>query len=159
MSEPILDSTAPAAAAPAPAPVALEVTLPPKVKKPRSVKQQEATAKALAILSERREKKRAEAVAVSETKEIAKEVIKKQKKSDPSIEFVTKSDLEGFMSVIEAKMNSRAAAAPAATPVAKVLPTAPSQVAKVIQKAPTPIAPVTKLTGHALLDSLFFPGK
>jgi hypothetical protein len=158
MSEPIPDSTAPAAAAPAPAPVALEVKLPPKVKKPRSVAQREATAKALAILSERREKKKAEMVAVSETKEIAKEVIKKQKKSDPSVEFVTKSDLEGFMSVIEAKMNSKAAAAPAA-PVTKVLPTAPSQVVKpLLQRAPTPIAPV-KLTGHALLDSLFFPNK
>lgn len=154
MSDPAPDSTAPA---PAPAPLALEVTLPPKVKKPRSVKQQEATARALAVLSERREKKKAEMVAVSETKEIAKEVIKKQKKEN--VEFVTKSDLEGFMATIESKMNSRAAAAPVAAPVAKVLPTAPSQVAKVIQKAPTVAAPVAKLTGHALLDSLFFPGK
>jgi hypothetical protein len=155
MSEPVPDSTAPAAA---PAPLALEVTLPPKVKKPRSVKQQEATAKALAILSERREKKKAEAVAVSDTQVIAKEVIKKQKKENPTVEFVTKSDLEGFMSTIEAKMNSRAAAAPAA-PVARVLPTAPSQVAKpLLQRAPTPLPPA-KLTGHALLDSLFFPNK
>lgn len=156
MSDPAPDSTAPAPVDP---PSVLNVTLPPKVKKPRSVKQQEATARALAVLSERREKKKAEAVAVSETKEIAKEVIKKQKRADPTIEFVTKSDLEGFMATIESKMNSRAAAAPVAAPVAKVLPTAPSQVAKVIQKAPTVAAPVAKLTGHALLDSLFFPGK
>ena len=155
MSDPAPDSTAPA---PAPAPLALEVTLPPKVKKPRSVKQQEATARALQVLSERREKKKAEAVAVSDAQVIAKETIKKQKKADPTVEFVTKSDLEGFMATIESKMNSRAAAAPVA-PVAKVLPTAPSQVAKVIQKAPTVAAPVAKLTGHALVDSLFFPGK
>ena len=162
MSEPIV------AAAPASAPpqIEVEVKLPKKEKKPRSDAQKAATEKALNVLRERREAKAKEEAAVAEAKEITRVQVHHHKRKNPGKELATKEDLESLRgelasvrSLLGKPAESKPAAAPAAPAPAASLaapaPAAPKPAAKV-QSRPTS---AERLTGHALLDSLFPPGR
>ena len=161
MSEPIV------AAAPASAPpqIEVEVKLPKKEKKPRSDAQKAATEKALATLRERREAKAKEETKVSDAKIIAKQQIISHKKKNPGVPLATRDEVESLRNEVTTLRDMlkpsapAAAAAPAAAPKTSA-PAVKNPVAPT--KAATPIAsrPSTaeRLTGKALLDSLFPPG-
>ena len=93
----------PSALTPAAPTVIVEVKKP---KKPRSEAQKEATAKALSILAERREAKKKEQTAESDSKEIAREAVRAKKRAEPKVEFVTKKELSDFMSQVESKLKT-----------------------------------------------------
>ena len=158
MSDPIV-----AAPASAPTQIEVEVKLPKKEKKPRSDAQKAATEKALATLRERREAKAKEETTVSDAKIIAKQQVISHKKKNPGVALATREEVETLRTEITTlrdmfKPSAPAAAAPAAaakTPAPAVkTPAAPVKAA-----TPVPSRPTTaeRLTGKALLDSLFFP--
>ena len=146
-----MSTDTPASAPVAPAPtVTLEVKKP---KKPRSEAQKEATAKALSILAERREAKKKEQTAESDSKEIAREAVRTKKRAEPKVEFVTKKELSDFMSQVESKLKTPTHVAP------KVVAAPPASLSAKASPAASrpPTAPgAAKMTGHQLLDQLFF---
>ena len=144
-------ASAPVAPVPvAPAPVVLETKAP---KKPRSEAQKANTARALAILAERREAKKKEQTAESDSKEIAREAVRTKKRAEPKVEFVTKKELSDFMSQVESKLKTPTHVAP------KVVAAPPASLSAKASPAASrpPTAPgAAKMTGHQLLDQLFF---
>ena len=124
----------------------------PKVKKERTPAQKEAFAKAMAILKEKREgkaneeKERFEKADAVEKDRLAKEKFEKaknhKKKLPPVPSYVTTGDLERF----KLDLLSAFPKAPVPTPTPTPTPV-PTKVKAPIQK---------QLTGHDLLDKLFF---
>lgn len=130
-----------------------------KTKKVRSAAQQESFKKALQVLKERREgKKKEEEEKFEKANELEKEQIKKEKyekaknhrkKLPPAPSYVTTGDLEKF------KLDLLSAIPKPVEPV-KVEPVKVEKVQRVVEP-PTPKKVVQKtLTGHDLLDKLFF---
>lgn len=137
-------------------------TKPVKSKKARTPAQQEAFSKALSVLKEKREmkareeKERYEKATVIEKEQLAKEKYEKakshKKKLPPAPSYVTTGDLEKF------KMDILSAI-PKHEPKPVEVKTQPVRVEPV--RKPEPVVkkePVVQksLTGHELLDKLFF---
>lgn len=136
---------------------------PVKSKKTRTPAQQEAFSKALAVLKEKRElkakedKERYEKASAEEKERIAKEKYEKsknhKKKLPPAPSYVTTGDLEKF------KMDILNAVRP--EPVKVVEPVKVEPKPEPVKIEPKPVIkkePVMQkpLTGHDLLDKLFF---
>ena len=125
---------------------------PAKVKKPRSEAQQAATQKALAAMTAKRkellEKHKEKKEEVKKAKKIVEDKIIKE-----DLGFVTKNDFESMkkeLFELRGMLSQQAKEKPkAAEPKERV-------VERVIERVPTPVQQPQKLTGHALLDSLFF---
>ena len=138
--------------------VEVKVDIPEKVKKPRTEKQIAAQQKAFAILKEKREAKEKANKEEKEAREIAKEKWKEVKKKAPAEELVTKQDLAKFMNDVKGLLGSTAAPKakePVAEPRGKI---AEKQTTTVVRREPVVEAPkpAVKLSGHELLDRLFF---
>lgn len=140
--------------------VELEVKLPPKEKKPRTEAQKTATAKAFEALKARREAKAVAEKDLNDAKELAKEKVRHRKKKESGVDLVTHKDLEEWVGKIKTMIPVPVdAPAPAKTvdvpaPV-KTVETPTPKIVKEPKKAAA-AAPPKKLTGHELLDSLFF---
>lgn len=156
MSDTILESSKPIPS------VELEVKLPPKEKKPRTEAQKTATAKAFEALKARREAKAIAEKDLNDAKELAKEKVRHRKKKESGIDLVTKKDLEEWVGKIKTMIPSAASeppavAAPLVAPSPKPLAPVVAEMPKIKEvKEPKKPAPPKKLTGHELLDSLFF---
>lgn len=145
--------------------VEVQVKLPEKVKKPRSEAQIAATKanhqKALLAMKEKREAREKVEKEVKESKEIEKEKWREVKKAKlPAEDLVTKKDLDDFMTNVKSLLTAKSespsreslgppAAVQKTTVVKREIPAAPT---KVVAPPPAPV----KLSGHELLDRLFF---
>ena len=157
-----MDAPIVAPAAP-PTQIEVEVKLPKKEKKPRSDAQKAATEKALATLRERREAKAKEETTVSDAKIIAKQQVISHKKKNPGVALATREEVETLRGEITTLKGMLKPSAPAAAPAAPAAPAktpAKTPAAPVKAATPVPSRPTTaeRLTGKALLDSLFPPG-
>lgn len=128
---------------------------PVKEKKPRSEKQQAATAKALAAMTAKRrqmnEEHREKKEEVKQAVKVVKEKILKDKVGFASlndIDMLKKElyELKGMLSAKQQVEKEKPVAAPKQERI----------VERIVERVPTPSAPATKLSGHALLDSIFF---
>lgn len=149
-------------------PVEPKVRKPP-VKKERTPAQKEATAKALAILKERREAKaREEKERIEKASEAERQRIladkyekrKQQKKSlPPAPSYLTVADMEKFRDEILGALPKEVYKAVEIPKVKKVPVEKPVE----IRATSTAVAPkereVVQLTGSALLDAILFKGK
>lgn len=140
-----------------------QVIVQPKQRKstkgrPRTPAQQEAFSKALQILKEKREmkkndeKERYEKASAEEKAKIEKEKFEKaknhKKKLPPAPSYVTTGDLEKFkLDILNALPKSVPEPKPEVKPQPKPKPVVDIPTPKVVQKP---------LTGHDLLDKLFF---
>tara|TARA_R110000868_G_scaffold316312_1_gene577212 strand:+ start:1397 stop:1876 length:480 start_codon:yes stop_codon:yes gene_type:complete len=157
-----MDAPIVAPAAP-PTQIEVEVKLPKKEKKPRSDAQKAATEKALATLRERREAKAKEETTVSDAKIIAKQQVISHKKKNPGVALATREEVEtlrGEITTLKGMLKPSAPAAAPAAPAAAAKTPAKTPAAPVKAATPVPSRPTTaeRLTGKALLDSLFPPG-
>jgi hypothetical protein len=139
--------------------IEVAVKLPVKEKKPRTEAQKAASTKALAVLAARRAAKKAEADAVKNEETVKKTTWKAVKKRTP--EVATKADVEAMMGLLTGLLKPAAATAATAATAEKPLPVAyekPLPVASTKPLAPVVAAPTApkKLTGHELLDTIFF---
>lgn len=133
----------------------------PKVKKERTPAQKESFAKAMAILKEKREavktveKEKYEKADALEKDRLEKEKYEKaknhKKKLPPAPSYVTTGDLEKFKTDL---LNALPRSQPVESVKPHVEPVKPEPVVKPVIKK-EPIAP-KQLTGHDLLDKLFF---
>jgi hypothetical protein len=131
----------------------------PKVKKERTPAQKEAFVKAMAILKQKREskanedKERFEKADAAEKDRIAKEKFEKaknhKKKLPPAPSYVTTGDLEKFKLDL---LNALPKSEPKVVPV-KIEPVRVVKPEPILKKEPVVQKP---LTGHDLLDKLFF---
>lgn len=124
-----------------------------KPKKERTEAQKAATAKALAAMTAARKERAKKQIETKEKVKQAKKIVE-EKIIKEDLGFVTKQD---FDSMRKELMELRAMTE--AHKIVKETPApAPKEriVERIIEKAPTPVAAPTKLTGHALLDSIFF---
>jgi hypothetical protein len=136
-------------------PTTQDAAKPTKEKKPRTEAQVAATQKALAAMTAARKAKAVKQIEKKEEIKKAKKVVE-DKILKEDVGLVTRNDFEamkkelyelkGLMSVKQQAESQRPA------------PSKPAEriVERVIERVPTPSAQPTKLTGHALLDSLFF---
>ena len=140
--------------------VELEVKLPPKEKKPRTEAQKTATAKAFEALKARREAKAVAEKDLNDAKELAKEKVRHRKKKESGVDLVTHKDLEEWVGKIKTMIPVPVDAP--VKPVETVKPVEPVKTVetptpKIVKKAAAAAPPKPeKLTGHALLDQLFF---
>ena len=134
--------------------VSQESTKPVKEKKPRSEKQQAATAKALAAMTAKRkeinESRKEKKEQVKQAKKVVEEKILKEDLKLPSttdIDALRKelAELRGMVTMKQQYEKEK----PVAKPAERI-------VERVIERVPTQVAQPTKLSGHALLDSIFF---
>lgn len=135
------------------------------VKKERTPAQKEATAKALAILKERREaKKQDEEQRLKQASEQEKQRIlaekyekKKQQKQKlpPAPSYVTLADMEKFKTDILSALPKEVYKAVEVEKKVVKAKEEPKPVEKPIPK-PLPVSEPSKLTGHQLLDRIFF---
>ena len=160
MSDTIVESSKPTPS------VELEVKLPPKEKKPRTEAQKTATAKAFEALKARREAKAIAEKDLNDAKVLAKDKVRHRKKKESGIDLVTHKDLEEWVgkikTMIPVPVDAPAKPVDAPAPVKTVetvkimeAVTPTPKIVKEPKKAPVVAAP-KKLTGHELLDSLFF---
>ena len=134
------------------------------VKKERTPAQKEATAKALSILKERREaKKKEDEERMAKASEQERQRILAQKyeqkkrnkeKLPPAPSYVTLADMQNFKNEILSALPKEVYKAVEVEKVVKVKEE-PKPVEKPILK-PAPVSQPEKLTGHALLDRMFF---
>ena len=163
--------------APAPEPEVLEVKLPKKAKKERSEAQKAVMMKGLAALKAKREAAAAVEKDENDAKLIAKEKVRNAKKANPGTDLATKKELQEFMENVKTLITKPTQPEPPAeAPVliekkkkkivveessseeelpVKVKKLKPKPVAAPAAPAP-PQPQVVKLSGHALLDSIFF---
>jgi hypothetical protein len=132
-------------------PLEVAVKLPVKDKKPRTPAQVAAQQKAFSVLKQRREEKAKAEAELKEGEALAKTKWKEVKKKVP--EYVTKKDLEDFMTTLSSKIS---VPAPPVMPEPKVIEKIVEKpveriVERVVEKPP----PAKKMTGHELLDTLF----
>jgi len=159
MSDTIVESSKPTPS------VELEVKLPPKEKKPRTDAQKTATAKAFEALKQRREAKAVAEKDLNDAKVLAKDKVRHRKKKESGIDLVTHKDLEEWVGKIKTMIPVPVDAPVAAVPVAPVKTVETVKIMEAVTPTPkivkepkkTPVAAAPKkLTGHELLDSLFF---
>ena len=123
---------------------------PKKEKKERTEAQKAATMKALAAMTEARKARAKKQLEHKEEVKVAKKVIEK-KIVDENIKFATKSEIESM----QKELRELRALHEASKLVGQQKPTE-RIVERVIEKTPSVPAPPPKLSGHALLDKLFF---
>ena len=136
------------------APPTQEVAKPVKVKKPRSEAQQAATAKALAAMTAKRKEIIEKKKEVKEQVKVAKKVVE-DKILKEDLGFVTRSDFDNIRKEL-AEVKALYSIAQQKNAEKPVAPKQERIVERVIERVPTPSAQPQKLTGHALLDSIFF---
>ena len=137
-----------------------EVVKPVKEKKPRSEAQQAATAKALAAMTARRKEVLEKKKEVKEKVKLAKKVVE-DKIIKEDLAFATRNEVRSDIDSLRKELaevralytvaKEQAASAHAEKPKERI-------VERIIEKQPVAITTTTsaKLTGHALLDKLFF---
>lgn len=135
------------------------------VKKERTPAQKEATAKALAILKERREaKKKEDEERLSKASEQERQRIlaqkyeqkKQQRKAlPPAPQYVTLADMQSLKHEILSALPKEVYKAVEVEKKVVKVKEEPKPVEKPISK-PSPVSQPEKLTGHALLDRIFF---
>lgn len=128
---------------------------PKKEKKERSEAQKAATSKALAAMTIARQERAKRQLEKKEEVKIAKKVIEK-KIVDENLAFATKKEIEEMKKeLLELRAIHQA---DKILKQEKAVPAKPTEriVERVIERTPTALAPPAKLTGHALLDKLFF---
>jgi hypothetical protein len=125
---------------------------PLKIKKPRSEAQLAATQKALSAMTAARKARAVKQLEHKEEVKVAKKIIEK-KIVDGNLKFATKDDIDSMRK----ELNDLRASHQAST-IVKAMPPPKAEriVERVIERVPTASAPPQKLTGNALLDSLFF---
>ena len=139
------------------APVNPPESKPVKEKKPRSEAQQAATAKALAAMTAARKERAKKQIEKKEEIKVAKKAVT-DKILKEDVGLVTRQDFEHRIGSLSKELMELRALHEASKMVkeAPAPPKAERIVERIIEKAPT-IAPTpVKLTGHALLDKLFF---
>ena len=136
--------------APTPEPVAEKVEKVEKPKKERSEAQKAATAKALAALTAARKERAVKQKERKEEVKVAKKVIEK-KIIDENLAFATKKEIEEMKKELQELRTLHAA-----SKLVKDKQPPERIVERVIERAPSSIAPPAKLSGHSLLDSIFF---
>lgn len=126
-----------------------------KVKKERSEAQKAATQKALAAMTAARKEIAKKQLEKKEEVKIAKKVIEK-KIVDENLQFALKSDIESMRKeLLDLRaLHEATKIVKQSTPVSA--PKSERIVERVIERVPTAPAQPTKLSGHALLDKLFF---
>ena len=135
--------------------VEVKVKLPVKEKKPRTEKQIAAQQKAFAVLKEKREQKAKQVKEEKDKAEVNKDKWRELKKKAPAEELVTKKDLEGFMSEVRGFMKPQVVEKIVEKPVERIVEKPVERVIERVVERPPPAQP-EKLSGHALLDKLFF---
>jgi hypothetical protein len=133
-----------------------EQAKPVKEKKPRSEAQQAATAKALAAMTAARKQRAEKQIAKKEEIKKAKKVIE-EKIMKEDIGFATKSDVDNRISALTKEL-AEVRALYAVAKEREVEKPKERIVERVIERQPpTPqVQQPVKLSGHALLDSIFF---
>lgn len=136
------------------------------VKKERTPAQKEATAKALAILKERREakakedKERLEKASEAEKQRMLADKYEKQKqqrkKLPPAPQYITLTDMEKFKNDILGALPKEVYKAVEVAPKVRKEPTPAPVVAVVPVEKPKIVEKPVKLTGSQLLDELLF---
>ena len=135
-------------------PSSQEPSKPVKEKKPRTEKQQAATAKALAAMTAARKERAVKQIAKKEEiKKVKKIVEDKIIKED--LAFATRNDLDSLRKDLA---EIRALYAMTKEQAANEKPKPERIVERIVERhTPTPqVAVPQKLSGHALLDSIFF---
>lgn len=124
-----------------------------KPKKERTEAQKAATAKALTAMTAARKEKAKKQIETKEKVKQAKKIIE-DKIIKEDLGFVTKQDFD----IMRKELMELRAMSEAHKIIRETPSTAPKEriVERIIEKAPVSVAPLTKLTGHALLDSIFF---
>ena len=136
--------------------------LPEKLKKPRTAKQQEASQKAFEALKKKRdeaaEAKRKAKQELADANEVTKQKWRRVKKEAPGDVLLTKKDMEAYMSQLRAppQVVEKIVEKPVEKIVEKVVEKPVERVIERVVERPTPAPEQQKLTGHALLDRLFF---
>ena len=135
------------------APITQEDTKPKKEKKPRSEAQQAATAKALAAMTAKRKENIEKKKEIKEKVKLAKKVVE-EKIIKEDLAFATRNDVDSLRKEL-AEVRALYAAAKEHAVVEKPKP---ERIVERVIERQTPIVTPTpvKLTGHALLDSIFF---
>ena len=144
--KPILESQAPPAQPEA---------KPVKEKKPRSEAQQAATAKALAAMTARRKENIEKKKEVKEKIKVAKKVVE-EKILKEDLRFASLNDIDSLRKELSELKGMLTAKQQVEKEKPVVAPKPERIVERVIERTPTPVAQPSKLTGHALLDKLFF---
>ena len=137
------------------APIPQEVAKPVKEKKPRTEAQQAATQKALAAMTAKRKEQIEKKKEVKEKVKIAKKVVE-DKILKEDLGFVTRQDFESMRKELSDLRALHEATRMMKAQESKPKPTPERIVERVIERVPTPSAQPQKLSGHALLDSIFF---
>lgn len=141
------------------APPPQEESKPVKQKKPRSEAQQAATAKALAAMTARRKENIEKKKEVKEKIKVAKKVVE-EKILKEDLRFASLNDIDSLKKDFMKELGELRGMLSAKQQVEKekpvVAPKPERIVERVIERTPTPVAQPSKLTGHALLDKLFF---
>ena len=139
------------------APISQEVVKPVKEKKPRSEAQQAATAKALAAMTAKRKENIEKKKEVKEKVKLAKKVVE-DKIIKEDLAFATRNEVRSDIDSLRKELAElRALHAVAKERESHVEKPKERIVERIIEKQPvaTTTTPA-KLTGHALLDKLFF---
>ncbi len=141
-----------------PTPTMQQEPKPAKEKKPRTEAQQQATQKALTAMTvARKERAKQQIEKKAEVKEAVK--IVKEKIYKDKVGFVTQTEYESTKSGLMKEIAELKGMVAMRSQYERERPAAPKQeriVERVIERVPTAPAPLQKLTGTALLDSIFF---
>lgn len=133
-----------------------EPTKPVKEKKPRTPAQEAATAKALAAMTAARKAKAEKQIAKKEEVKKAKKVVE-DKILKEDIGFVMKNEYESKTKELMGQITELKAMLLANKQTSQTKTVPERIVERVVEKhIPTQVAQPTKLSGHALLDKLFF---
>ena len=134
-----------------------EQAKPAKEKKPRTEAQKQATVKALAAMTAARKARAEKQIEKKEEIKKAKKVVE-EKILKEDIGFALKNDVDSKISSLMREVGELRGLLTAKQQAEKEKPAPKAErvVERVIERVPTPQAQPTKLTGHALLDKLFF---
>jgi len=136
------------------APMVQEEAKPKKEKKPRSEAQQAATAKALAAMTSKRKEIIEKKKEIKEKVKLAKKVVE-DKIIKEDLAFATRTDVDSLRKELAEVRALYSAAREREATMEKAKPE--RIVERIVEKhIPTVVPTPTKLSGHALLDKLFF---
>lgn len=131
---------------------------PKKEKKPPTEAQQAAREKGLQAMMAKRKQMSEQVKEKREKVKVAKKVVE-DKILKEDLGFVSHKDFEEKYSTLQKEVFELRGLLTAKQQMEKEKPVAPKAeriVERVIERTPTPVAQPSKLTGHALLDKLFF---
>ena len=129
---------------------------PAKIKKPPTEKQLEARAKGLAVMTARRKEIKEEKEKKKEQIKVAKKVVE-DKILKEDLGFVNRQEYENTKNGLMKEIGELKAMLKIQHEQPKPAPAKQERIVeRIVERVPTPSAQPTKLTGHALLDKLFF---